>query len=230
MRRSRDAELCRAGVAALRRAGVAALIASAAVAVAGCSEEGQDGAEGGGELAARAPGVHSWTSSPCGLLAGAAPAKGFTLGSTTDSADPDTREEIDGKGARPRYRQTGCLADLTGPDGEFWKLSTTAAVYEDVEPARRAYLVKENLDRAHGRGPERVHEAAYGKPDDDQGRPGRTLLLWNGDLLLSVTAHSPYGSKEHEVRGDLRKIVENTARLVEDGLRDHDAPSPLPSS
>ncbi|MEV7164022.1 hypothetical protein AB0N60_18175 [Streptomyces microflavus] len=229
MRRSRDAELRRAGVASLRKARVAALIASAAVAVSGCSGGGQDGAGGGDKLVARPPGVHTWTSSPCALLAGAAPAKGFVLGTTTDSADPDAREDIGENGARPRFRQTSCLADVTGPDGEFWKLSTTAAVYEEAEPARRAYLVKENLDRAHGRGPERVHEAAYGKPDDDQGRPGRTLLLWNGDLLLSVTAYGPYGSKEHEVRDDLRRIVQNTARLMEDGLRDHDAPSPVPS-
>jgi len=221
MRRSRGAEL--------GRARVAALIASAAVAVSGCSGGGQEGAGAPGKPAARAPGVHSWTGSPCDLLAGAPLARGFTVGSTTDSADPDAREDIGENGARPRYRQTGCLADLTGPDGALWKLSTTAAVYEDVGPARHAYRVKEDLDRAHGRGTQRVHDAAYAKPADDQGRPGRTLLLWNGDLLLSVTAYGPYGSKEHEVRDGLGAIVENTARRMEDELRDGDAPSPTAS-
>ncbi|MYX18096.1 hypothetical protein GTY67_32630 [Streptomyces sp. SID8374] len=219
--------MCSSRDAELRRARVAALIASAALAVSGCSGGGQDGAEGQGKSAACAPGVHSWTSRPCELLAGAPPAEGFTVGSTTDSADPDTREDIGEKGTRHRYRQAGCLAGLTGADGASWKLSATAAVYEDAGPARRAYRIKEDLDRAHGRGPERVHDAAYGKPADDQGRPGRTLLLWNGDLLLSVTAYGPYGSKEHDVREDLGRIVENTARLVEDGLRDGDAPSPV---
>ncbi|MFF2536044.1 hypothetical protein [Streptomyces cyaneofuscatus] len=221
MRRSRGAEL--------GRARVAALIASAAVAVSGCSGSGQEGAGGPGKLAARAPGVHSWTGSPCALLADTPLARGFTVGSTTDSADPDAREDIGENGARPRYRQTGCLADLTGPDGALWRLSTTAALYEDVGPAHHAYRVKEDLDRAHGRGPQRVHDAAYAKPADDQGRPGRTLLLWNGDLLLSVTAYAPYGSKEHDVRDDIGSIVENTARLMEDGLRDRDAPSPTAS-
>ncbi|MFI5721502.1 hypothetical protein [Streptomyces cyaneofuscatus] len=221
MRRSRGAEL--------GRARVAALIASAAVAVSGCSGSGQEGAGGPGKPAARAPGVHSWTGSPCALLAGTPLARGFTVGSTTDSADPDAREDIGENGARPRYRQTGCLADLTGPDGALWRLSTTAALYEDVGPAHHAYRVKEDLDRAHGRGPQRVHDAAYAKPADDQGRPGRTLLLWNGDLLLSVTAYAPYGSKEHDVRDDIGSIVENTARLMEDGLRDRDAPSPTAS-
>ena len=74
-----------------------------------------------------------------------------------------------------------------------------------------------------------MHDAAYAKPADDQGRPGRTLLLWNGDLLLSVTAYAPYGSKEDEVRDGLGTIVESTARLMEDGLRDRDAPSPTAS-
>ncbi|MFF3997336.1 hypothetical protein ACFYX8_29040 [Streptomyces cyaneofuscatus] len=221
MRRSRGAEL--------GRARVAALVASAAVAVSGCSGGGQEGAEGPGKPAARAPGVHSWTGSPCALLADTPLARGFTVGSTTDSADPDAREDIGENGARPRYRQTGCLADLTGPDGALWRLSTTAAVYENVGPAHHAYRVKEGLDRAHGRGPQRVHDAAYAKPADDQGRPGRTLLLWNGDLLLSVTAYAPYGSKEHEVRDDIGSIVENTARLMEDGLRERDAPSPTAS-
>ncbi|WP_324800912.1 hypothetical protein SJX93_33875 [Streptomyces cyaneofuscatus] len=221
MRRSRGAEL--------GRARVAALIASAAVAVSGCSGGGQEGAGGPGKPAARAPGVHSWTGSPCALLADTPLARGFTVGSTTDSADPDAREDIGENGARPRYRQTGCLADLTGPDGALWRLSTTAAVYENVGPAHHAYRVKEGLDRAHGRGPQRVHDAAYAKPADDQGRPGRTLLLWNGDLLLSVTAYAPYGSKEHDVRDDIGSIVENTARLMEDGLRVRDAPSPTAS-
>ncbi|MEU0162603.1 hypothetical protein ABZ154_28295 [Streptomyces sp. NPDC006261] len=222
MRRSRGAEL--------GRARVAALVASAVVAVSGCSGGGQEeGAGASGKPAARAPGVHSWTSGPCELLAGAPLAKGFTVGSTTDTADPGAREDIGENGARPRYRQTGCLAGLTGPDGALWKLSTTAAVYEDVEPAHRAYRVGEDLDRAHGRGARRVHDAAYAKPADDQGRPGRTLLLWNGDLLLSVTAYGPYGSKEHEVRDALGSIVENTARLMEDRLRESDAPSPTAS-
>ncbi|MFE9015736.1 hypothetical protein [Streptomyces cyaneofuscatus] len=221
MRRSRGAEL--------GRARVAALVASAAVAVSGCSGGGQEGAGGPGKPAARAPGVHSWTGSPCALLADTPLARGFTVGSTTDSADPDAREDIGENGARPRYRQTGCLADLTGPDGALWRLSTTAAVYENLGPAHHAYRVKEGLDRAHGRGPQRVHDAAYAKPAEDQGRPGRTLLLWNGDLLLSVTAYAPYGSKEHEVRDDIGSIVENTARLMEDGLRDRDAPSPTAS-
>ncbi|MEU0359868.1 hypothetical protein [Streptomyces cyaneofuscatus] len=221
MRRSRGAEL--------GRARVAALIASVAVAVSGCSGGGQEGAGGPGKPAARAPGVHSWTGSPCALLAGTPLTRGFTVGSTTDSADPDAREDIGESGARPRYRQTGCLADLTGADGALWRLSATAAVYEDVGSAHHAYRVKEDLDRAHGRGAQRVHDAAYAKPADDQGRPGRTFLLWNGDLLLSVTAHAPYGSKEDEVRDDLGSIVENTARLMEDGLRDRDAPSPTAS-
>ncbi|MFD3969754.1 hypothetical protein [Streptomyces cyaneofuscatus] len=221
MRRSRGAEL--------GRARVAALITSAAVAVSGCSGGGQVGAGGPGKAAARAPGVHSWSGSPCELLAGAPLARGFAVGTTTDSADPDAREDIGENGARPRYRQTGCLADLTGPDGASWRLSTTAAVYEDAGPARHAYRVKEDLDRAHGRGAERVHDAAYAKPADGQGRPGRTLLLWNGDLLLSVTAYGPYGSEEHEVRDRLGAIVENTARRMEDQLRDRDAPSPTAS-
>ncbi|MFE2295097.1 hypothetical protein [Streptomyces sp. NPDC059452] len=221
MRRSRDAEL--------RRARVAALIASAAaVAVAGCSGGATDEPGAGGRLTARAPGVHSWTGTPCRPLADTPLAKGFALGSTTDSADPDAREDIGGNGTRPRYRQTACLAGLKAPDGSFWKLSATAAVYEDIGPARRAYRVKEDLDRAHGRTPEPVHRTAYGKPAGDQGRPGRTLVLWNGDLLLSVTAYGPYGSEEHEVRDDLGRIVENTARLMEDGLRERDAPSPEP--
>ncbi|MEW2071847.1 hypothetical protein [Streptomyces sp. NPDC007346] len=221
MRRSRDAEL--------HRARAAALIASAAVAVSGCSGGGQAGAGSAGKPAARAPGAHSWTSSPCALLDGASPAQGFAVGPATGSADPDSREDIGEDGARPRYRQTGCLADLTGPDGALWKLSTTAAVYEDVGSARRAYRAEEEVDRAHGRGPERVHEAAYWKPADDQGRPGRTLLLWNGDLLLSVSAYGPHGSREHEVRDGLGSIVENTSRRIEDELRDHDAASPAPS-
>ncbi|MXG26861.1 hypothetical protein GRQ63_14370 [Streptomyces sp. YIM 132580] len=221
--------MCSSRDAELRRARVAALIASAALAVSGCSGGGQGGAEGRGKPGARAPGVHSWTGRPCELFASAPPAEGFTVGSTTDSADPDRREDIGEKGTRHRYRQTGCLAGLTGPDGASWKLSATAAVYEEAGPALRAYRIEEGLDRAHGRGPERLHDAAYEKPAEAQGRPGRTLLLWNGELLLSVTAYGPYGSKEHDVREDLGSIVENTARRMEDGLRVGDAPSPTPS-
>ncbi|MZG06157.1 hypothetical protein GTW62_28435, partial [Streptomyces sp. SID5614] len=98
----------------------------------------------------------------------------------------------------------------------------------DPEPARHAYRVKEDLDRAHGRGPEKVHDTAYALPADDGGRPGRTLLLWNGDLVLTVSAYAPHGSTEREVRKDLEQILGTTARRVEDGLRDHDAPSPAP--
>ncbi|MET9929177.1 MULTISPECIES: hypothetical protein [unclassified Streptomyces] len=222
MRGARGAELGRARAVAL-------IAAVAALTVSGCSGSGQDGAGASGKSAARAPGVHSWTGRPCALLTDAPLAEGFAVGSTTDSADPDTREDIGENGTRPRYRQTGCLAGLTGPDGALWELSTTATVYEDTAPARHAYRVKEDLDRAHGRGPERVHATAYAKPADDQGRPGRTLVLWNGDLLLSVTAYGPYGSKQHDVRDDLAGIVETTARLMEDGLRDRDAPSPTTS-
>ncbi len=168
--------------------------------------------------------MHSWTGTPCAPLTDEPLAKGFTVGSTTDSADPDVREDIGEGGARPRYRQTGCLAGLTGPDGASWKLYTTADVYEESPPAHGAYRVKHDLDRVHGRGPERVHATAYAKPVDDQGRPGRALLLWNGDLLLTVTAYGPYGSKAHDVREGLQDLVENTARLVEDALRDRDAP------
>ncbi|MFD7128894.1 MULTISPECIES: hypothetical protein [Streptomyces] len=217
--------------AALRRARSAALIGLAVAVSAGCS--GGDGDAGGrngaaAEQTARPPGTHSWTSRPCALLAGAAPAEGFTLGSTTDSAPSDAREDIGENGARPLYRQTGCLADLKAPDGTFWKLSTTASVYEDTEPARHAYRVKEDLDRAHGRGPEKVHDAAYAIPADDQGRPGRTLLLWNGDLVLTVSAYAPHGSTEHDVRKELERIVGDAARRTEDGLRDDDASSSAP--
>ncbi|MFG3410249.1 hypothetical protein [Streptomyces sp. NPDC048142] len=215
--------------AALRRARSAAAIGLAVAASAGCSGGGDDGKGGqAAERAARPPGAHSWTSSPCDLLTGAAPAEGFTLGSTTDSASPDAREDIGENGARPLYRRTGCLADLKAPDGAFWKLSTTASVYEDTQPARHAYRVKQDLDRAHGRGPEKVHDAAYAIPADDQGRPGRTLLLWNGDLVVTVSAYAPHGSTEHDVQKDLGRIVENAARRTEDGLRDRDGSSPAP--
>ncbi|MFD5349177.1 hypothetical protein ACFWJY_36870, partial [Streptomyces anulatus] len=79
-----------------------------------------------------------------------------------------------------------------------------------------------------GPGPEKVHDAAYAIPADDQGRPGRTLLLWNGDLVLTVSAYAPHGSMEHDVQKDLERIVGNAARLTEDGLRDHDASSAAP--
>ncbi|MFE8910710.1 hypothetical protein [Streptomyces globisporus] len=217
------------GNAALRRARAAALIGLAVAASAGCSGGGDDGTEReAAELRARPPGVHSWTARPCDLLTGAPPAEGFSLGSTTDSASPDALEDVGEDGARPLYRRTGCLADLKGPDGAFWELSATASVYEDAEPARHAYRVKEDLDRAHGRGPEKVHEDAYALPADDRGRPGRTLLLRNGDLVLTVSAYAPHGSTEHEVRKDLEQILGNAARRIEDGLRDHDAPSPAP--
>ncbi|MFC8626183.1 hypothetical protein [Streptomyces anulatus] len=214
--------------AALRRARSAALVGLAVAVSAGCS--GGDGGKNGkaAEQTARPPGTHSWTSRPCDLLTGAAPAEGFTLGSTTDSAPSDAREDIGEDGTRPLYQQTGCLADLKAPDGTFWKLSTTASVYEDTEPARHAYRVKEDLDRAHGRGPEKVHDAAYAIPADDQGRPGRTLLLWNGDLVLTVSAYAPHGSTEHDVQKDLERIVGNAARRTEDGLRDHEASSAAP--
>ncbi|MFI1227479.1 MULTISPECIES: hypothetical protein [unclassified Streptomyces] len=191
---------------------------------AGCSGDGGDGRNGeAAEPGARPPGVHSWTSTPCDLLTGAPPAEGFTLGSATDSAPSDAQEDIGENGARPLYRQTGCLADLKAPDGTFWKLSTTASVYEETEAARRAYRVKEDLDRAHGRGPEKVHDSAYAIPADEQGRPGRTLLLRNGDLVLTVSAYAPHGSTEHDVQKDLDRLVENAARRTEDGLRDDDA-------
>ncbi|MEU0623226.1 hypothetical protein ABZ329_20550 [Streptomyces rubiginosohelvolus] len=215
--------------AALRRARSAALIGLAVVVSAGCSGGDDSGAKGdAAALPARPPGVHSWTGRPCDLLRDAPPAAGFSLGSTTDSASPETQEDIGENGARPLYRRTGCLADLKGPDGAFWKLSATASVYEDPEPARHAFRVKEDLDRAHGRGPEKVHDTAYALPADDGGRPGRTLLLWNGDLVLTVSAYAPHGSTEREVRKDLEQILGTTARRVEDGLRDHDAPSPAP--
>ncbi|MGW6712253.1 hypothetical protein ACWF9X_06470 [Streptomyces globisporus] len=214
--------------AALRRARSAALIGLAVAVSAGCSGSDGSGAKGAAatELRARPPGVHSWTGRACDLLTGSPPAAGFSLGSTTDSASPDTREDVGEDGARPRYRRTGCLADLKGPDGAFWKLSATASVYEDPEPARNAYRVKEDLDRAHGRGPEKVHDGAYALPADEQGRPGRTLVLWNGDLVLTVSAYAPHGSTEREARKDLEQILENAARRIEDGLRDHDASSP----
>lgn len=223
MRGSRDAEL--------RRARVAALIALAALASAGCSGDGQDDGNGrgaAGDRAARPPGAHRWTSSPCDALANWTPAEGFTLGSTTDSADPDAREDVGANGARPRFRTTGCLADLTARDGTYWKLSSTASLYEDAAPARHAYRVKLDLDRAHGRGPRKMHAAAYWLPTDDQGRPGRTLLLWNGDLLLSVSAYAAHGSAESDVHKDLGRIVENAARRMEDGLRDAEAASAAP--
>ncbi|MGW7093290.1 hypothetical protein [Streptomyces sp. NPDC054874] len=214
--------------AALGRARSVALIGLAVAVSAGCSG-GDDGKNPeAAEQTARPPGTHSWTSRPCDLLTGEAPAEGFTLGSTTDSASPDAQEDIGENGARPLYRQTGCLADLKAADGTFWKLSTRASVYEATGAARHAYRVKEDLDRAHGRGPEKVHEAAYAIPADDQGRPGRTLLLWNGDLVLTVSAYAPHGSTEHDVQESLDRIVDNAARRTEDGLRDHDASSPAP--
>ncbi|MEU5287962.1 hypothetical protein AB0G97_28720 [Streptomyces sp. NPDC020755] len=214
--------------APLGRARSAALIGLAVAVSAGCSG-GDDGKNReAAEQTARPPGTHSWTSRPCDLLRGEAPAEGFTLGSTTDSASPDAQEDIGENGARPLYQQTGCLADLKAPDGTFWKLSTRASVYEAAEAARHAYRVKEDLDRAHGRGPEKVHDAAYAIPADDRGSPGRTLLLWNGDLVLTVSAYAPHGSPEHDVRENLEQIVGNAARRTETGLRDHDASSPAP--
>ncbi|MFG3393775.1 hypothetical protein [Streptomyces parvus] len=212
--------------AALRRARSAALIGLAVAASAGCSGGDDDGTKGeAAQLSARPPGAHSWTGRPCDLLTDAPPAEGFTLGSTTDSAFPDAREDVGENGARSLYRRTGCLADLKGPDGAFWKLHATASVYEDSEPARHAYRVKEDLDRAHGRGPEKVHGTAYALPADDGGRPGRTLLLWNGDLVLTVSAYAPHGSTEGEVRKNLERIIGNAAHRMENGLRDQSAAS-----
>ncbi|WP_274035201.1 hypothetical protein [Streptomyces sp. MMBL 11-1] len=214
--------------AGLGRARSAALIGLAVAVAAGCSG-GDDGRNGkAADRAAPPPGTHSWTGRPCDLLMDAAPVEGFTLGGTTDSASSDAREDIGESGARALYRQTGCLAELKAPDGMLWKLITRASVYEDSEAARHAYRVKEDLDRAHGRGPEEFHDAAYVIPADDQGRPGRTLLLWNGDLVLTVSAFAPHGSTEQDVRKGLERIVRDTAHRTEEGLRDHDAPSPAP--
>ncbi|MFF5771895.1 hypothetical protein ACFY8V_20045 [Streptomyces californicus] len=212
--------------AALRRARSAALVGLAVAVSAACS-----GGDGGGngedaDRAARPPGSHSWTGRPCALLRGASPADGFALGTATDSASPGSREDIGEDGARARYRRTGCLADLRGPDGSSWKLTTTASVYEGARAARQAYRAREDLDRAHGRGPEKVHADAYAIPADDRGRPGRTLLLRNGDLVLTVSAYAPYGSTARDVRRGLEQIVEGAAHRTERGLRASGSPAP----
>lgn len=77
-----------------------------------------------------------------------------------------------------------------------------------------------------------MHAAACAPPSEERGRPGRTLILRNGDLLLSVSAYAPHGSEERhvDVQEGLARIVENTARRMEDGLRDQDAPTTARSS
>ncbi|MFI1186090.1 hypothetical protein [Streptomyces californicus] len=213
--------------AALRRARSAALIGLTVAFSSGCSGGG-DGGRGGdhADRAARPPGAHSWTGRPCALLRGASPADGFVLGSATDSASPGAREDIGEDGARARYRRADCLAELTGPDGASWKLTTTASVYEGAGAARQAYRAREDLDRAHGRGPEKVREAAYAIPADDRGRPGRTLLLRNGDLVLTVSAYAPFGSRAGDVREGLDRIVAGAAHRTERGLRASGSPAP----
>ncbi len=100
-------------------------------------------------------------------------------------------------------------------------------MYEGARAARQAYRAREDLDRAHGRGPEKVHAEAYAIPADDRGRPGRTLLLRNGDLVLTVSAYAPYGSTARDVRGGLEQIVEGAAHRTERGLRASGSPAPL---
>ncbi|KOU08659.1 hypothetical protein ADK88_06155 [Streptomyces sp. NRRL F-2295] len=212
--------------AALRRARSAALVGLAVAVSAACSGAGDGGNGEDADRAARPPGSHSWTGRPCALLRGASPADGFALGTATDSASPGAREDIGEDGARARYRRTGCLAALRGPDGSSWKLTTTASVYEGARAARQAYRARENLDQAHGRGPEKVHADAYAIPADDRGRPGRTLLLRNGDLVLTVSAYAPYGSTARDVRRGLEQIVEGAAHRTERGLRASGSPAP----
>ncbi|MFE9458393.1 hypothetical protein [Streptomyces californicus] len=213
--------------AALRRARSAALVGLAVAVSAGCSGGGDDGRNGeDADRAARPPGAHSWTGRPCALLRGTSPADGFALGSTADSASPGAREDIGEDGARARHRRTGCLADLKGPDGASWKLTTTASLYEGVRAARQAYRARENLDRVHGRGPEKVHADAYAISTGERGRPGRTLLLWNGDLVLTVSAYAPFGSTAGDVREGLERIVDSAAHRTERGLRASGSPAP----
>ncbi|MFC9247713.1 hypothetical protein ACFT7S_28005 [Streptomyces sp. NPDC057136] len=207
---------------------VALLVAGAV----GCSGAGDEDGKDKGKAEGRVHGVHQWTSEPCDLLKRKPLAEGFEVGSTTDSAESDAKEDVGENGARPRYQDAGCLTAVTDPDGRHWKLSTTAWVYEEVEPALHAFRVKEDLDRVRNHKQSQLDDSTYWIAAEDGGLPGRTLLMRDGNLLLTVSAYGPYGSKEHEVQETLGQIVEKAAELMEDGLRTHDAsaPSSTPSS
>ncbi|GAA3019926.1 hypothetical protein [Streptomyces fulvorobeus] len=202
---------------------VALLVAGAV----GCS--GAADGESGNRKEIRGHSEHRWTSEPCELLEREPLVEGYEVGSTTNSADPDAQEDIGENGARPLYQVTGCRTAVFDPDREPWKLDTTARVYEDLEPALRAFRIRKDLDRVRGHKQSELDDSAYWFPVEEGGLPGRTLLMRDGNLLLTVSAYGPYGSRKDEVQETLGQIVENAAKLTEAGLRTHDASAPPPT-
>ncbi|MEU7565199.1 hypothetical protein [Streptomyces fradiae] len=220
----------------MRRAGQAAvgLGLLLSLAAAGCSGADGGGGVGGGDKgrsAAPSTRMHVLTRTPCALLEAKPLVDGMTFRAGTDSLRTEPREDSSQDGTPETYRQVSCheTNGRAAQGGDLWLLSTSADVYERVGPACHRKRVKEDLDRAQHLGPVALGDSAYWRSIEENGRPGRELVLCDGNLLLEVTAFAPYGSERGSVDGTLGKVVEAAARLMEEGLRDPSAPSSTPA-
>jgi hypothetical protein len=168
---------------------------------------------------------------PCALLEGKPLVDGMVFRAGTDSVRTEPREDASQDGGPVTYRQVSCHETIgtSARGGGLWLLSARADLYERVGPACHRKRVKENLASAEKLDPVAVDGATYWRNVEEKGRPGRELVMCDGNLLLEVTALAPHGSGRGSVDGTLGKVVEAAARLMEEGLRDPAAPAASPT-
>lgn len=198
--------------------------------VVGCSGGDGDG-EGKGRDAAPSTRMHVMSHTPCALLEDKPLAEGMVFRAGTDSVQAEPREDALQDDGPVTYRRTSCYKTNGTParGGDLWLLSANAHLYEEVGPACHKKRIKENLAGAQKLDPVAVDDATYWRNVEEEGRPGRELVMCDGNLLLEITALAPHGSERGSVDGTLGKVVEAAARLMEEGLRDPTAPSSSPT-
>ncbi|WP_432075399.1 hypothetical protein [Streptomyces wuyuanensis] len=209
---------------------MAALGLVSSLVVTGCSS-GEDAGEGKGPGAASSTRMHVLSRTPCALLEERPLAEGMVFRAGTDSVRMEPREDAHQDDGPVAYRRTSCYKTNGTPaqGGDLWLLNADAHLYEEVGPACHKKRIRENLASAQKLGPVAVDDATYWRNVEEEGRPGRELVMCDGNLLLQITALAPHGSERGSVDGTLGKVVEVAARLMEEGLRDPAAPSSSPT-
>lgn len=208
----------------VRLAGLAALVVLATTA---CSGGGDSDAKPSATPSHRAPGIHHWTAAPCSFFDGKELIKGFTVSYVTDVdsnvGDSNLQQDIDEDGNHWPYQEATCLMQVLDKQQRTWKLNATARIYEKVGPACAMRELHEAIDLRENRHPETVDKWSYRIGAEDEGDPGRTLEMCNGNARFDVSAYGPIRSERRDIEDTADRLTEKAADILEAGLRDRDA-------
>jgi hypothetical protein len=131
--------------------------------------------------------------------------------------------DIDADGNHWPYQEATCLMQVLDKQQRTWKLNATARIYEKVGPACAMRELNEATDRTNNRHPETVDKWSYRIRAEDEGDPGRTLEMCNGNARFDISVYGPIRSQRRDIEDTADRLTDKAADILEAGLRDRNA-------